>query len=109
MSIVVRIASILFGAGVLTVPQPALARFAQQGTKLSFTGASGNPGFGTPVAISGDGRTVIVGGETDRGVPNIAAVGAAWVYSTNTSTGAWSQQGFKLHGSDATEPGRLRP
>jgi antibiotic biosynthesis monooxygenase (ABM) superfamily enzyme len=66
------------------------------GTKLPLgTGAVGNAGQGTSVALSGDGDTAIVGGPFDN-----SDAGAAWVFTR--SAGVWTQQGSKLVGSGAT-------
>ena len=54
---------------------------------------NGRP-FGMAAAISYDGNTVLVGGPNDS-----SNVGAAWVF-TRDNTGAWTQQGSKLSGSD---------
>ena len=46
------------------------------------------------MAISADGNTAIVGGNSDNG-----GAGAAWVYSRTGNV--WSQQGSKLFGTGA--------
>ena len=66
--------------------------WAQQGSKLVGTGATGAASQGSSVALSADGNTAIIGGNQDK-----SGVGAAWVF---TRTGiAWSQQGSKLVGT----------
>jgi len=80
---------------IVLASQPALAQFFQQGPKLVGTGAVGNAFQGRSVAMSGDGRTAIVGGILDNG-----SAGAAWVW-TNSGGGVWTQQGNKLVGSGA--------
>jgi hypothetical protein len=45
--------------------------------------------------MSGDGNTVVIGGDKDNGVIN-NGVGAAWVFTRNN--GIWAQQGSKLVG-----------
>ena len=72
-----------------------LAQLSQQGTKLVGSGATGNAWQGQAVAISSDGSTAIVGGYLDSD-----ATGAAWVFTR--SGGAWSQQGNKLVGTNAS-------
>ncbi len=72
--------------------------FIQQGTKLTPSDASGQPGFGDSVAVSADGNTVLVGGSNDNNDQ-----GAAWVFTR--SQGAWSQQGPKLTASGESGPG----
>ena len=64
-----------------------------QGPKLVGNGSVGYSFQGTSVAISADGNTVIVGGGNDN-----SGTGAAWVFIN--SNGVWTQQGFKLVGSD---------
>ncbi|MBR0688617.1 hypothetical protein JQ594_22015 [Bradyrhizobium manausense] len=66
----------------------------QQGSKLVGAGAMGSSYQGISVALSADGNTVMVGGDSDNGY-----VGAAWVYSR--SHGEWTQQGSKLVGAAA--------
>jgi hypothetical protein len=67
--------------------------WTQQGSKLVGTGATGVAEQGVSVALSADGNTAIVGGETDN-----SSTGAAWVY---TRTGnVWTQQGSKLVGTN---------
>src|SRR5262245_55290516 len=86
--------SLLAGALSGALPwsaQPALADFAQQGSKLVGTGAVGSAQQGYAVAVSANGYTAIVGG------PNDTAIGSAWVFTR--SGGMWSQQGAKLVGS----------
>ena len=79
----------------ITIQFPtASAQFVQQGNKLVGAGAVGNTRQGFSVALSADGNTAIVGGDSDNG-----GVGAAWVYTR--SNGSWSQQGAKLVGTGA--------
>ena len=68
--------------------------WVQQGNKLIGTGATGAAGQGFSVALSSDGNTAIIGGNTDN-----ANAGAAWVFTR--SNGVWTQQGGKLVGSGA--------
>jgi hypothetical protein len=86
--------SVLLCAALLVSAHPALADFAQQGSKLIGNGAVGNASQGWSVSVSADGNTAIVGGRTDNG-----SAGAAWVYTR--SGGVWSQQGSKLVGTGA--------
>ncbi|MEJ7675204.1 MAG: hypothetical protein WKF59_21490 [Chitinophagaceae bacterium] len=77
--------------------------WAQQGSKLV---GSGNIGFsrqGSSVSISGDGNTVVIGGDWDNGVTNrqgryYQELVPAWIFTRNN--GMWAQQGSKLVGSD---------
>ncbi|MEJ7675203.1 MAG: hypothetical protein WKF59_21485 [Chitinophagaceae bacterium] len=62
-----------------------------QVAKLVGSGAVSNSGQGS-VAISADGKTVIVGGRGDN-----LGTGAAWIFTLNN--GIWAQQGSKLVGS----------
>ena len=68
--------------------------WAQQGSKLVGSGATGIAQQGVGVAISADGNTAIIGGNYDNG-----AIGAAWVFTR--SGNAWAQQGSKLVGLGA--------
>jgi hypothetical protein len=69
----------------------------QVGAKLRGSGAVGSSSFGTSVALSGDGRTALIGGRYDYGrVGGRWGVGAAWVFTRSGS--AWRQQGEKLTG-----------
>ena len=69
--------------------------WAQQGAKLVGTGTAGlQPYQGTSVAVSADGNTAVVGGNSDNW-----GTGAAWVYTR--SGGVWTQQGAKLVGTGA--------
>jgi hypothetical protein len=63
--------------------------WSQQGSKLTGSDASGVRAFGWSVALSGDGRTALVGGYFDN-----STVGAAWVFVPSGSS--WAQQGSKL-------------
>ena len=66
--------------------------WSQQGPKLIGGGAVGNAQQGLPVAVSGDGNTVVVGGQGDNNFGR-----ATWVWTR--SGGVWTQQGTKLPGS----------
>jgi hypothetical protein len=68
--------------------------WSQQGSKLVGADVVGTPEFGVSVALSADGNTALVGGDTDNG-----SDGAAWVFTR--SGGVWSQQGNKLQGVGA--------
>jgi hypothetical protein len=68
--------------------------WAQQGSKLVGTGATGGARQGMSVALSGDGNTAVVGGYADNELK-----GAVWVFAR--ASGIWTQQGNKLVGSDA--------
>jgi hypothetical protein len=71
--------------------------WSQQGSKLVGAGAVGAARQGVSVAISGDGTTAFVGGNSDD-----SQTGAVWVF-TRTG-GVWSQQGGKLVGAGAIGP-----
>ena len=72
--------------------------FVQQGAKLVGTGTGTNPAFpageGFSVALSGDGKTALVGNPDDNG-----GKGAVWVFTRSGTT--WTQQGAKLVGTGA--------
>ena len=70
--------------------------WTQQGEKLVGTGAVGSASQGSSVSLSSDGNTLAVGGPYDN---NYA--GATWIFNRNTTTGSWTQQGFKLVGTGA--------
>jgi hypothetical protein len=95
-------ASVVVCAALLGTPQPASARFNQQGQKLVGSGAVNAPSGaeqGLAVALSADGNTMIEGGEDDNDF-----VGAAWVFTRSASV--WSQQGTKLVPND-NAPGQV--
>src|SRR3989339_456848 len=69
------------------------ANWTQQGGKLIGSGASTSAQQGASLAISADGNTIILGGNSDN-----VGVGAVWVFTR--SNGVWTQQGNKLVGSD---------
>ena len=64
----------------------------KQRARLTGKGETGSgPEFGGAVALSGDGKTALVGGDYDD-----IQVGAAWVFTDSGST--WKQQGAKQTG-----------
>jgi hypothetical protein len=65
-----------------------------QQAKLVGTGAVGQAGQGSSVALSADGNTAIVGGAGDN-----SFTGAAWIYTR--AAGVWTQHGSKLVGDGA--------
>jgi hypothetical protein len=69
--------------------------WAQQGLKLTPNDAIGQAGFGVSVALSADGTTALIGGDSDN-----AVVGAAWAFTNSGAT--WTQQGPKLTPNDGT-------
>lgn len=77
---------------VVLTAEAAFAQFVQSAPKLVGSGAMGGAAQGQSVAISGDGRTVIVGGPVDGNYS-----GAAWVFTQ--AGGSWTQQGGKLVGT----------
>ena len=66
--------------------------WAQQGSKLTGSGALGNALQGYSVALSSDGTTLAEGGRTDDG-----GNGAVWIFTADIN-GNWSQRGSKLTG-----------
>ena len=68
--------------------------WTQQGSKLVGAGAAGTAVQGYSVALSGDGNTAIVGGQSDN-----SGAGASWIFTRTGSV--WSQQGSKLVSADA--------
>src|SRR5581483_9971167 len=85
---------------VALAASPVAAQFTQQGSKLTGSSATGAATQGQAVALSADGNTMIVGGGADGG-----NAGAAWVFVR--SNGAWTQQGAKLVGTDASADAAL--
>jgi hypothetical protein len=75
---------------------PADAQFAETGSKLVGTGATGAANEGNSVSLSANGTTAIVGGYGDND-----GLGAAWVFTC--LGGVWSQQGSKLVGAGAAD------
>jgi hypothetical protein len=74
--------------------------WAQQGPKLTGKEELGEASVGRSVALSADGNTALIGGNTDDG-----GVGAAWVFAREGTT--WAQQGPKLTGKEELGVGRL--
>lgn len=72
--------------------------WAQQGAKITGADEVSEGRFGSSVALSGDGRTALVGG---RGNEN--GLGAAWIYSQTGS--GWAQQGPMLTGARQASEG----
>jgi hypothetical protein len=72
--------------------------WSQQGSKLLASGTSGGDyRQGVSLDFSGDGLTLVVGGQNGGGSPNTGGIWV-WVYSG----GAWSQQGSRLIGTGTT-------
>ena len=74
--------------------------WTQQGPKVTGSGETGQGNFGEVVALSSDGNTALIGGDSDKG-----AIGAAWVFTRSGSS--WTQQGPKLAGSGESGAGRF--
>jgi FG-GAP repeat len=70
----------------------------EAGSKLTGGGEEGEGLFGTSVALSADGGTLLVGGPHDTNSNH----GAAWVFTRSGST--WVQQGAKLTGAEGMPP-----
>jgi hypothetical protein len=88
------------GAGAAWVFTRSGGTWTQQGSKLTGAGETGAARFGYGVALSGDGKTALVGGYRDS-----TETGAAWVFSRSGET--FSQQGAKLTGSGETGEGQF--
>jgi len=86
--------------GAVWVWTRAAGVWAQVGSKLVGTGGIFAQGQGEAVAISADGRTILVGGPNDDG-----DTGAVWAWTRNGDV--WTQQGGKLVPSDIV--GEYRP
>lgn len=68
--------------------------FAGNGTKLVGSGYSVASSQGDSIAVSGDGKTMAVGGSVDNN-----NIGATWIYYRSDTSSLWSQQGSKLVGT----------
>jgi hypothetical protein len=80
------------GAGAAWVFKRTGSTWTQQGPKLlAPSSSSGEAGFGSGVALSGDGNTAILGG------PFTNTGGAAWVFTRTGSS--WAPAGEKLAGA----------
>ena len=97
----------LEGARLLLHVQARGARYplridplVQQGSKLTGAGESGSAHFGFSVALSGDGKTALIGAPENDG-----KVGAAWVFVY--SHGEWTQQGEALTGKEESGSGEF--
>ncbi len=66
--------------------------WTQQGEKLTGSEEGGNDEFGKSVALSSNGETALIGGNSVSG-----SEGAAWVFTRSGAT--WTQQGPKLTGA----------
>jgi len=70
-----------------------------RGVRLTVRGTAGfNPYVGNSLGLSRDGRTLLIGAESD-----FSGVGAAWVLRRHG--GRWSQDGRKLLARDESGPG----
>jgi hypothetical protein len=81
-------------AGAVWVFTRSEGVWTQQGGTLAGNDAVADAEQGISVALSADGVTAIVGGDSDS-----YGTGAAWVYTQ--SGGVWTQQGSKLVGTGA--------
>jgi FG-GAP repeat len=88
------------GAGTAWISTRSNGVWSQQGAKLVATDPGLGPGQGASVALSADGKTVIVGGPGDTNANTGENTGAAWIYTL--VNGVWTQQGPKLIGTDLT-------
>jgi hypothetical protein len=70
----------------------SLGVWQQQGNKLTVTDSIGKSSFGSSIALSSDGNTAVIGGNTDS-----VSKGAVWVFTRTLNT--WAQQGNKLVGT----------
>jgi hypothetical protein len=82
-------------AGAVWVFTRSGSTWTQQGEKLTPKNEIGNAGFGTSVALAGDGNTALIGAPHNNG-----EVGAAWVFERSAST--WKQR-HKLVGKGRKE------
>jgi hypothetical protein len=87
-------------AGAVWVFTRSGSTWNQQGGKLTGGSEKGDAEFGFSVALSGGGKTALIGGYKDNGYQ-----GAAWVF-THSGSG-WNQQGGKLTGAGETSSGNF--
>ncbi|MGO8905290.1 MAG: hypothetical protein ACLQMH_06650 [Solirubrobacteraceae bacterium] len=90
------------GVGAAWVFRRTGSRWMQHGGKLTGGGEIGYGNFGSAVALSSDGNTALIGGDTDNEsqAPEVFSYyGAAWVFTRSGQT--WTQQGKKLTGGVA--------
>ena len=85
-------------AGAVWVFTESGGSWTQQGEKL--ISGSGEPKFGSSVALSAEGTTALIGGPREG-----SGAGAAWVFTE--SAGKWTQQGEKLIGTGKTGAGEF--
>ena len=81
-----------YATGAVWVFARSGGAWTQQGSKLVGTGFSGSANQGLSLAMSADGKTIIIG----SGIVAAAANAPIWVF---TNTGTWQQQGNYLTGS----------
>src|SRR4051812_21711930 len=90
--------AVLCGVVIATVLAAAAGgQLVQQSAKLTGAGEIGQGRFGVSVALSADGNTALIGGNTDDNTFTFG-VGAAWVF-THAGSG-WIPQGGKLSARD---------
>lgn len=70
-----------------------------QSAELAVAATKGHPDFGRDVALSGDGKTALIGAPK----AHVGAGGAAYVF--NLQGGAWTPQGAPLTGATETKHG----
>jgi len=90
---------------MIVIPRLASAQFIQQGGKLvAFSNSPADQG--ESVALSGDGNTALVGGDSAGCDPvTFRCGGEVWVYTR--VNGVWTQQGPGLVGNDATSDSHM--
>ncbi len=77
--------------------------WAQQGPKLTGSGAVSDSNFGNSVALSADGNTALIGGPGY----NLASVGAAWLFARSGST--WAQRAADGPGGSPSRSFLVKP
>lgn len=88
------------GTGAAWVFTRTGSTWTQQGPKLTPDDATRGAQFGVSVALSADGNTALIGGQSDGN-----SAGAAWAFTRSGST--WTQQGPKLTASDEAGQGNF--
>jgi hypothetical protein len=89
-------------AGSASVFTRSVSTWSQQGPVLTPGDAVGNATFGEAVALSGDGKTALIGGHFDNNT-----TGAAWIFTPTGST--WIERAKIVPGDEDPSPGSFAP
>lgn len=92
------------GTGAAWVFERTGSSFSQQGSKLTGAGESGPGGFGTSVALSGDGATALAGAPRDEPAAQLPT-GAVWAFARAGE--GFAPQSGKILGEGEIGPGHF--